>query len=117
VLAPSHPDLSKVRTVAGDYHEGDLAEIMGDAKLVGDVVETWRRHGENRPTLCFGVDRAHAKSLQEAFTRAGIPCAYVDAFTELDERELSAAPSRQATSKWSATSASSRPGSTGTCAV
>jgi DNA repair protein RadD len=88
VLAPSHPDLSKVRTVAGDYHEGDLAEIMGDAKLVGDVVETWRRHGENRPTLCFGVDRAHAKSLQEAFTRAGIPCAYVDAFTDLDEREV-----------------------------
>jgi DNA repair protein RadD len=87
VLAPSHPDLSKVRTVAGDYHEGDLAEIMGEAKLVGDVVETWRRYGEGRPTLCFAVDRAHAKSLQESFLAAGIRCGYIDAYTDLDERE------------------------------
>jgi DNA repair protein RadD len=87
VLAPSHPDLSKVRTVAGDFHEGDLADVMNDVVLVADIVETWRRHGENRPTLCFAVDRSHAKFLQARFEEAGIPCGYVDAYTDREERE------------------------------
>ena len=39
VFAPAHPDLSNVRTVAGDYHEGDLSEAMSKPTLVADVVE------------------------------------------------------------------------------
>lgn len=87
VFAPSHPDLTGVRTVAGDYHEGDLSAAMDKPALTADVVETWRRLGEDRPTLVFAVDRAHARHLQERFAEAGIPTGYVDAFTELDERE------------------------------
>lgn len=86
VFAPSHPDLSDVRTVAGDYHEGELAEVMGQADLIADVVTTWLRHAEDRPTLCFAVDRAHAKKLQVQFEAAGVPTAYVDAFTSREER-------------------------------
>ena len=87
VFAPSHPDLSQVRTVAGDYHEGDLSEVMNDTTLVADVVQNWVQHGENRPTLCFAVDRAHAKQLQESFTAAGVAAGYIDAFTPAEERE------------------------------
>jgi DNA repair protein RadD len=86
VFAPSHPDLSKVRTVAGDYHEGDLAEVMGDNKLVSDCVSTWISKGENRPTLCFAVDRAHAKKLQTDFLSRGVTAGYVDAYTDMQER-------------------------------
>ena len=87
VYAPSHPDLGKVRTVAGDYHEGDLSEAMNKPALVADVVTTWRQRGENRPTFVFAVDRAHAKHLQGEFEKAGIGCGYIDAFTKPDERE------------------------------
>ena len=87
VYAPSHPDLSGVRTVAGDYHEGDLSETMNQVALVADVVDTWIRHGENRPTFVFGVDRAHAKHLQARFEGAGVSCGYIDAFTKGPERE------------------------------
>ena len=70
VFAPSHPDLTDVRTVAGDYHEGDLSGVMSDTPLVADVVDTWRRRAENRSTFCFAVDRAHAKHLQEEIRRS-----------------------------------------------
>ena len=88
VFAPSHPDLTGVTTVAGDYHEGQLAEAMNKAPLVADVVETWLRQGEGRPTLCFGVDCAHAKHMQRQFAEAGIPCGYIDAYTEIFDRNI-----------------------------
>jgi len=87
VFAPSHPDLTGVRTVAGDYHEGDLSEAMSKAHLVADVVTQWLARGENRPTLCFAVNRAHAQLLAMQFTEAGVPTAYVDANTPREERE------------------------------
>lgn len=87
VYAPSHPDLSEVRTVAGDYHEGDLGEAMNQATLVADIVQTWLRRGENRPTFIFAVDRPHAKHLQAQFQAAGVATGYIDAYTGSEERE------------------------------
>jgi superfamily II DNA or RNA helicase len=86
-FAPSEPDLSKVSTVAGDFHEGQLSEVMNEPKLTADIVATWLRHGESRPTLCFAVDRAHARKLQGEFVAAGVPAAYMDGYTEKPERE------------------------------
>lgn len=86
VYAPSKPDLSKCRTVAGDYHEGDLGEVMNDSSLTADIVTTWKRLGKNEPTLCFCVDRAHAKHVAEQFKHAGVTTGYIDAYTDLDER-------------------------------
>lgn len=88
VFAPSHPDLSKVKIVAGDYHEGQLSEVMRDDRLVGDVVETWRKMGDGRPTICFAVDCAHAQALQWQFQEAGISCGYQDADTSDGERAI-----------------------------
>lgn len=88
VFAASHPDLSGVRTVRGDYHEGQIAEIMADGALAADVVETWLAKGENRATLCFCVNRAHAKTMQGRFEAAGVPAGYIDAFTKRLERDL-----------------------------
>lgn len=87
VFAPAHPDLSGVKTVGGDYHEGQLAEVMNGEALVADVVRTWAERGEGRPTLCFCVDRAHAKKMQARFNEAGIPAGYIDAFTDREERK------------------------------
>lgn len=85
-FAPASPDLTGVRTIAGDYHEGDLADAVNKTTLVADVVETWRARAENRPTLCFAVDRAHAKNLQTQFQAAGICAEYIDAYTEPADR-------------------------------
>lgn len=86
VYASAHPDLKGVKTVGGDYHEGQLGEVMGDAALVADIVTTWRRLGEDRPTVAFCVDRAHARKVQARFVEAGIGCGYIDAYTDRIER-------------------------------
>jgi superfamily II DNA or RNA helicase len=86
VFAPTHPDLSGVRIVRGDFDEAQLAEAMNKAPLVADIVETWLARGENRPTFCFAVDRAHAKKLSTQFEAAGVGAAYVDAYTSTVER-------------------------------
>lgn len=86
VFAPSHPDLSGVKIVAGDYHEGQLGEVMGG--LVADVVETWLRRGIGLPTLVFAVNLAHARQLVEQFADYGVRMGYCDAHTDLVERKI-----------------------------
>jgi superfamily II DNA or RNA helicase len=85
--APSSPDLSGVSIVAGDYHEGQLSDVMKKAELVADIVRTWKEKAENRPTLCFCVSRDHAREVQSQFLEEGIPCDYVDANTPVSERK------------------------------
>jgi DNA repair protein RadD len=87
VFAPSQVDLDGVRTVAGDFDEGELGRRVNTAQLVGDVIETWQARGQNRPTLCYGVNRAHAEHLQQRFLEAGIAAGYVDGFTDRVDRK------------------------------
>jgi DNA repair protein RadD len=88
VYAPDLPDLSDVKTRGGDYVESDLETVMSKNKLVANVVHNWLQHGENRPTLCFAVNRAHAAILKEAFEKAGVASGYCDAFTDPIERKI-----------------------------
>jgi len=86
-FAPSSPDLSEVKIIAGDYQTDQLASAMNKPELVADVVTTWMKRGEDRPTFCFAVDCSHARALQSQFIQAGIPAAYIDAETPVKERE------------------------------
>ena len=88
VYAPSHPDLTGVKTVGGDYDEGELGQRMNQPTLVADVVTTWCQRGRGLPTLCFATGRMHAKSIYDRFDEAGVRVAYVDAHTPRDERIL-----------------------------
>ena len=87
VFAPSKPDLSNVRVLAGDYHEGELSAVMQDKGLTADIVSTWIEKAEGRPTLVFAVDCAHAQHLRAAFEVAGVRAGYIDAKTPLDDRK------------------------------
>ena len=88
VYAPSSPDLSGVKTVAGDYHEGQLAEVMGGTQLVADVVQTWKARAQGLPTLVFAVNKAHAKQLRQQFSDAGVEMGYCDDRVDLIERRF-----------------------------
>lgn len=87
-FAPDIPDMSNVPVSKGDYTEAGAAEVMEGSALMASVVDTWLEKGENRPTLLFGVNCAHAAQLYDAFQRAGVAAAYVDAYTDVIERKL-----------------------------
>jgi superfamily II DNA or RNA helicase len=80
-FAPSDPDLSGVRTVAGDFQQDELADAMDKAEITGDIVREWLKRGENRPTIAFCVNRRHAKNVCERFLEAGVAAEYMDCDT------------------------------------
>lgn len=85
--APSVPDLAGVRIVAGDYHEGQLADRMDQPKIVGDVISNWARIASERITLVGAVNIAHAKHLRDQFAAIGVQAEHVDSDTSTQERK------------------------------
>ena len=86
VFAPAHPDLTGVKTIAGDFDLKGLGEAMERGSLVADIVSTWLEKGQHRQTVCFAVNRAHAKNIQQQFEAAGVFSEYLDAYTPIEER-------------------------------
>lgn len=88
LYGPNPPDLAGVHRVAGEFNQREVATVVDRPKLVGDAVEHWVRHdGRLLPTAAFGVNRAHARHIRDAFTAAGFQFAYVDGETPSDERQ------------------------------
>ena len=88
VYAPSEPDLSKVKTVAGDYHEGQLGDAVDKPELIGDIVTHWLKLAEGKPTICFATNIAHSKHIVEEFTAVGVRAKHLDAYSNDAERRL-----------------------------
>ena len=88
--APVVPDLSGVRTQAGDWVETQLAERMDRPKLIGDIVTHWHKFGERRMTVAFAVNVQHSIHLRDEFVRSGVRTEHIDGNTQ----------SRSATQRW-----------------
>jgi DNA repair protein RadD len=86
VYAPVDPDLKGVRTEKGDYVISHLASRMNTEGLVGDIVEHWHKHGEQRRTIAFAVDVAHSVAIRNQFLGAGVRAEHLDGETPLPER-------------------------------
>jgi len=92
-FAPTKPDMAGVKTgnlsaFGNDYNEDQVAEIMCGADLVGDVVKNWLQNGEDRPTICFCVNKSHANYITMEFLRAGVNAEIMVAETPTEERQM-----------------------------
>lgn len=94
VFGRKPPDLAGVRTVAGDYNLRQLAGVMDQEDLVGDLVATWKEKAAGRTTVAFAVDVAHSKHIAAAFAGAGVAAGHVDG--EMPEEERAAVLARLA---------------------
>jgi DNA repair protein RadD len=86
-FAPSDPDLSSVSTRAGEFAQDDLGDAMDVPAITGDIVSTWLKRGEGRPTIAFCVNRRHAQHVCERFVEAGVSAEYADCDTAREDRE------------------------------
>ena len=81
------PDLTGVRSVGGDYHQGTLEVVCNTPTVVGSVVGEYVRHAWGRSAIVFAVTVAHSRALVEAFEAAGASAAHIDYETPRGERE------------------------------
>ena len=89
---PDVPDLSgckkrKDSDGVSDYKDSDIADIMGDAKVIGNVVQNWLENGENRQTIALCINVLHANHLANEFERCGVKAEVIVAQVPLEERE------------------------------
>jgi superfamily II DNA or RNA helicase len=75
-LAPSLPDMERVRTVGGDYDpEQSAARMM---PLLGDIVGHWMENAGDRRTVLFAASRHQSQFLANAFQERGIAAEHCD---------------------------------------
>ena len=72
---------AKIRTTGGDYNQKQLADLVEKTLIIGDAVETWIKHAQNKRTVLFAVSVKHSKELAIGFRDAGIPAMHLDGKT------------------------------------
>ena len=86
IWAPSEPDLSKVRTVAGEYDKEQLAEAVDKPKLIGDIVTHWLKLANGKATVCFATNIAHSQHICAEFVGIGVKAEHLDCYTKDADR-------------------------------
>jgi DNA repair protein RadD len=93
-FAPSRPDVSGVRKVAGDYVKGQLEDIMDGRSIMGDAIRNYRKHADGKRAIAFCVSVKHAEHTAEQFRAAGILAVSLDGQTDPFERKRAIAAFR-----------------------
>jgi DNA repair protein RadD len=84
---PMRVDLSRVRSVGGDFHHGELADAMDRSAITGDCIEHYRTHLDGRTAIAFCTTIAHAEHVAAAFRAAGITSASIDGRMNRERRD------------------------------
>jgi superfamily II DNA or RNA helicase len=80
-------DLSKVRTVGGDWDPDQLAGIVDNGVITGDAAENYRRRAAHLPAIAFCIRVDHAEHVAAAFRGAGYRSHCVHGGTPKDRRD------------------------------
>ena len=71
----------------GEFTETSASEEMRKSRIVGNVVDTWKRLGPGEKTFMFCVNLDHARAQMAAFMDSGIQWGYIDAQTDREDRQ------------------------------
>lgn len=80
------PDLSAIKTTAGDYNRGQLADLLDNDEILGDVVAHYKDLAMGARAVAFCVSVKHAEDLARQFNANGIPADTVDGTLDKLER-------------------------------
>lgn len=79
-------NLDGVRKSFGEFNNDDLARVMSETKIIGGIVDNYRKLADGKQAICYCVNVKHSKSVAQAFNNAGISAAHVDGETDKNVR-------------------------------
>lgn len=85
-FAPTSLDVSKVRLLRGDYDPKAVEKMVAQWKIVGDIVENYKKYANGKSAICYCVTVKHSKMIAKSFNDAGISAAHCDFKTPKAER-------------------------------
>ena len=85
--APVTIDVSKARVSNGEFVQSDLATIMGNKAIYGDVVRAYKEIAHGKKAIAYCVSVEHAKQVAQQFRDAGYPATYLAAETPNARRD------------------------------
>lgn len=88
IYCPHAIDTSSLKIVAGDFKKDQVAQLVTQGEIVGNVIQDYIDYGQNRPAVCFAVNVEHSKQLRDKFIEMEIPAIHCDAKSSDEERKL-----------------------------
>jgi superfamily II DNA or RNA helicase len=86
------PDLGintdNVEMVAGEYHNGQLTDIMCQPAIYGDVFTYYQKLGEGRQAIAYCVSVKHSQQVADMFNAQGVKAVSIDGGMSLKERDI-----------------------------
>lgn len=89
-FAPPGPDLTGVKTVAGDYSRGELTAAMDTNQIIGGMVRHWKQHAAGMKTVAFATSIEHSNHIVAEFNANGIRAIHLDGESPSHERTAGA---------------------------
>lgn len=71
VYRPPEEIIGQYHVKRGDFDTREQQQVMSKRRIVGDVIEHYRRHMEGLPAICFCVSVEHSKLMAEEFSARG----------------------------------------------
>ena len=80
-------DTDSVDMVAGEYHNGQLSDLMCQSAIYGDVLKYYRLLGDNRQAIAYCTSIKHSKQTADIFNKNGISAISIDGSMSMKERD------------------------------
>jgi superfamily II DNA or RNA helicase len=88
LIAPVEgPDLSSIKTKAGDYDTRETEAVMDRPTITGDAIRAYRQYADGKRCMVFCVSIAHSEHTCAQYNAAGIPAEHIDGTYTDKERE------------------------------
>lgn len=80
-------DTSGLHTVAGEFKQDEVKQLMEHKEIYGDTVRQWKRLAEGKKTIVYCASVEAAKMTSERFLAEGYSSIAIDGNTPKNERE------------------------------
>jgi superfamily II DNA or RNA helicase len=79
--------LKNVQMSGSDFNNEQLAEVMLDKKIYGDIIKYYRQLADGKQAIAYCTNIKHSQSVRDLFIENGISAVHMDATTPENERD------------------------------